>query len=51
MKTITRTIITMGQALAMEVLAEGVETEAQRGFFEVHGCCAFQGSCSTGRCL
>lgn len=42
-ETITRTIITMGQALAMEVLAEGVETEAQRGFLEVHGCCAFQG--------
>ncbi len=40
---ITRTIITMGRGLAMDVIAEGVETEAQYEFLEAHGCQAFQG--------
>ncbi len=42
-ETIARTIITMGQGLSMEVIAEGVETEAQRAFLEAHGCYAYQG--------
>ena len=42
-ETITRAIITMGRGLAMHVIAEGVETEAQREFLEVHGCHAYQG--------
>jgi diguanylate cyclase (GGDEF)-like protein len=40
---IARTIISMGKGLAMEVIAEGVETEAQRRFLEAHGCYAYQG--------
>jgi EAL domain-containing protein (putative c-di-GMP-specific phosphodiesterase class I) len=42
-ETIARTIISMGRGLAMDVIAEGVETEAQRSFLEKHGCHAFQG--------
>lgn len=42
-ETIVRTIITMSQGLEMDVIAEGVETEAQRQFLEAHGCHAFQG--------
>jgi len=34
---IARTIITMGRSLGLEVIAEGVETEEQRGFLESHG--------------
>ncbi len=41
--TIVRTIITMSQGLEMEVIAEGVETEAQRRFLQTHGCHAYQG--------
>jgi EAL domain-containing protein (putative c-di-GMP-specific phosphodiesterase class I) len=40
---ITRTIITMGRSLALDVVAEGVETEAQREFLERYGCLAYQG--------
>ncbi|MBI5889704.1 MAG: EAL domain-containing protein [Nitrosomonadales bacterium] len=40
---ITRTIISMGKGLTMNVIAEGVETEAQREFLEAHGCNAYQG--------
>jgi predicted signal transduction protein with EAL and GGDEF domain len=42
-ETIARTIITMGRGLAMEVMAEGVENEAQRQFLEAHGCHFYQG--------
>lgn len=42
-ETIARTIITMGQGLSMNVIAEGVESEAQREFLEAHGCHAYQG--------
>lgn len=42
-ETIARTIITMGRELDMNVIAEGVESEAQRQFLEAHGCHAFQG--------
>ncbi len=40
---IVRTIIAMGLALRLEVIAEGVETEAQHKFLYTHGCRAFQG--------
>lgn len=42
-ETITRTIISMGKGLAMNVIAEGVETEAQRDFLQHHGCQTYQG--------
>ncbi|MDO9011611.1 MAG: EAL domain-containing protein [Gallionella sp.] len=40
---IVQTIISMGNSLGMEVMAEGVETEAQRDFLERNGCHAYQG--------
>jgi diguanylate cyclase (GGDEF)-like protein/PAS domain S-box-containing protein len=40
---IVQTIIAMSEALELNVIAEGVETEAQRDFLDRHGCRAFQG--------
>lgn len=40
---IVQTIIAMTEALGLNVIAEGVETEAQREFLDDHGCHAFQG--------
>ena len=40
---IVQTIINMASNLGMGVIAEGVETEAQRAFLEQHGCPLFQG--------
>ena len=40
---IVKTIITMGRSLVLDVIAEGVETEGQREFLQLHGCHAFQG--------
>jgi PAS domain S-box-containing protein len=40
---ISRMIITLGTSLGLEVIAEGVETEAQRAFLFSIGCRAFQG--------
>jgi len=40
---IVQTIIGMANNLGMEVIAEGVETEAQRAFLEKHGCPLCQG--------
>ena len=40
---IVRAIIGIGQALGLEVTAEGVETEAQLEFLRVHGCAQVQG--------
>ena len=40
---ISRTIITLAHSLNLEVMAEGVETEAQRDFFIAEGCEHFQG--------
>lgn len=42
-ETITRTIISMGRGLNMDVIAEGVETQVQREFLERHGCHTYQG--------
>ncbi|MBI5753406.1 MAG: EAL domain-containing protein [Hydrogenophilales bacterium] len=40
---IVQTIIAMTEALGLNVIAEGVETEAQREFLDKRGCHAFQG--------
>jgi diguanylate cyclase (GGDEF)-like protein/PAS domain S-box-containing protein len=40
---IVQTIIAMTEILGFEVIAEGVETEAQREFLDLRGCPAFQG--------
>ena len=40
---IIETIIAMANKLNMEVIAEGVETEAQRSFLELHDCQLYQG--------
>ena len=42
-ETIVQTIISMGQGMGMNVIAEGVETKAQQDFLEVHGCYVYQG--------
>ena len=36
-------ILGLGRSLGLEVVAEGVETEAQRAFLVSHGCTGFQG--------
>jgi len=40
---IVLTIIALGQSMGLEVIAEGVETEAQRDFLAMHGCYRYQG--------
>ena len=42
-QAIVRTIIAMANGLGMEVIAEGVETEAQRTFLLQNGCTNYQG--------
>jgi len=41
--SITRSIIALGQSLNLSVVAEGVETEAQRDFLLLEGCNLYQG--------
>ncbi|MDE2087367.1 MAG: EAL domain-containing protein, partial [Xanthomonadaceae bacterium] len=40
---VAQTIIAMGRGLDLQVVAEGVETEAQRNFLMSQGCDIFQG--------
>ncbi len=40
---IARTVVALGENLGLHVIAEGVETEAQRGLLEEIGCRAYQG--------
>jgi EAL domain-containing protein (putative c-di-GMP-specific phosphodiesterase class I) len=40
---VVRTIIAMANAMGLEVVAEGVETEANRAILERNGCGAYQG--------
>ncbi|SDL98121.1 PAS domain S-box-containing protein/diguanylate cyclase (GGDEF) domain-containing protein [Oryzisolibacter propanilivorax] len=40
---IARTIVALGTSLGLQVVAEGVETEAQRQFLEKNGCHVWQG--------
>ena len=40
---IARTIVSLGETLGLDVIAEGVETEGQRDFLERHGCHGYQG--------
>ena len=40
---IIQTIIGMARTLGLEVIAEGVETEAQRAFLAINGCQLYQG--------
>ena len=41
--TITKTIVALAHSLGLDVIAEGVETEAQRDFLIRSGCKAYQG--------
>lgn len=45
---IARTIIGLAQSLGLAVMAEGVETEAQREFLARHGCECYQGYLFSG---
>ncbi|MES2877947.1 MAG: EAL domain-containing protein, partial [Pseudomonadota bacterium] len=40
---IAKAIITLGQSLGLNVMAEGVETAQQRDFLTINGCHAYQG--------
>jgi len=41
--TLARIVVTLGNELGLQVIAEGVETEAQRRFLEHNGCHDYQG--------
>lgn len=42
-EAIVQTIIALGQSLGLEVIAEGVESPAQREFLKMNGCVLYQG--------
>jgi len=41
--TLARIVVTLGNELGLQVIAEGVETEEQRRFLEDNGCHDYQG--------
>jgi EAL domain-containing protein (putative c-di-GMP-specific phosphodiesterase class I) len=41
--SITKAVISMAHSLGMKVVAEGVETDAQRAFLQSRGCDQMQG--------
>ena len=41
--SIAKTIVALAQSLGLDVIAEGVETAAQRDFLGISGCHAYQG--------
>ncbi|MEY4560954.1 MAG: hypothetical protein RLZZ618_231 [Pseudomonadota bacterium] len=40
---IAKTVVNLGQSLGLQVIAEGVETDAERTFLEGMGCTMYQG--------
>ena len=42
-ESLTQTVMNIGQALKLSIVAEGVETVAQRDFLSRHGCRIYQG--------
>lgn len=42
-ESLTQTVINIGNVLKLSVIAEGVETQAQRDFLHDHGCRIYQG--------
>jgi EAL domain-containing protein (putative c-di-GMP-specific phosphodiesterase class I) len=40
---IARTVVSLGQSMGLDVIAEGVETEGQRAFLQDIGCLSYQG--------
>jgi EAL domain-containing protein (putative c-di-GMP-specific phosphodiesterase class I) len=40
---IVKTIVLMSETPGLNVIAKGVETQAQRDFLDMHGCHCFQG--------
>ena len=40
---IVKTIISLGQSLGLNVIAEGVETLEQKQFLAIHNCSLYQG--------
>jgi predicted signal transduction protein with EAL and GGDEF domain len=48
-RAITRAVITPAEAMSMNVIAEGVETEEQRAMLEALGCGIHQVICPAGQ--
>ena len=42
-ESLAQTVVNIGNVLKLSVIAEGVETQAQRDFLQSHGCLVYQG--------